>query len=145
MVATTTIFYSLIFVPLLLLIYVLGFALTAKLKFGYTWMATFRLTFTLAYVVPIYLYICIFYCYDFVRWGRLMWNQLRLRVLNREEGMRNFRMLLREKMELENEMLGLMVEFKEELKQFFEKMITDRKIGKQIDQRRIDEIVNDIK
>ena len=144
-VATTKIFYSLIFVPLLWFAYVICFGLTAKIQFGYSWTETAKVTFLLAYFLPIYLYVCIFYCYDFVRWGRLMLNQLRFRVFNRTEGMNNFRMLLKEKLELENEMMKLLSGFKEELAQFYDKMITKRKIGELIEEERIDEILREIR
>lgn len=140
-IATTKIFYSMVYVPALLLAYVVAFGLVSRLLFGKPWAVAFRLAFAMAFVLPVYLYICVVFSYDFVRYVRNAWSQVKLRVLNQSSMTLSYKDLLRQKLELEGEILGLIRTHRDELREIVETQITRRDLNHEVTEEHIRKVL----
>lgn len=143
-VATTKIFYSLIYVPVVFVIYMIVFSLVALIKYKKGFFATIRLTFICSFIIPVYLYVGVAFYYDFKRYLTYMWNQFRLRVWNKKTGMDNFKGLVKEKLQLEDEMMKVIVEYKDELKESIGNMIAKRDLNETYGEEKIEKILEEI-
>lgn len=141
MIATTKIFYSMVYVPALLVAYVVAFGLITRLVFGKPLGVAVRLAFAMAFVLPVYLYICVVFSYDFVRYVRNAWSQVKLKVLNQTSMTLSFKDLLREKLELEGEILVLIRTHREELREIVENQITRRNLNEEFTEEHIKKVL----
>jgi hypothetical protein len=140
-IATTKIFYSMVYVPALLVAYVVAFGLITRLVFGKPLGVAVRLAFAMAFVLPVYLYICVVFSYDFVRYVRNAWSQVKLKVLNQTSMTLSFKDLLREKLELEGEILVLIRTHREELREIVENQITRRNLNEEFTEEHIKKVL----
>lgn len=143
-IATTKIFYSMVYVPILLFAFALGFGLLSKVVLGKSWTEAARSAFTMAWVIPLYLYVCVVFSYDFVKYARNAWSQIKLRLLQQTTMTLSFRDLIREKMEIEGEILAIIRKHKDELHEMLEKRVSRRDLAEEITEDHIDHALANI-
>ena len=144
-VATTKIFYSLIVIPAIGTVYLIVFALLNYFTYHYSFYDTVMRTFLFTFLMPNYLYICILYSYDLVRFWQLIKVTFSFRFLNHKKQAEILKNLIKEKFYLENEILKVISHHKEELKESLSKMITNRNMEELISEEQIDQILSEIK
>lgn len=144
-IATTKIFYSLVLVPTLLLVYTLLFGVLVRRVLGYDWTAACKATLAMWFALPIYLAIATEYSYGFAKRARLMKSQLRFRLLKTDSTTSEFIGMLKEKMELEVDILKVIGAHKQELKEFVDKQITAQDLDKKLTREEIDCFIDQLK
>lgn len=143
-VATTKIFYSLVWVPTLIAVYSLLFGLYTRLWLGRSWGTAAGSAAWMSLLLPVYLFICLTVSYDFKKYAKRSVAQLRMRLLDRNSQTLNFKDLLREKLEIESGLLNTIRTHKEEIKEILEHQITSRDLKEELTAEKIEAILNDV-
>lgn len=124
--------------------YSILFGIYTKVVLRRNWAVAVSSTIWMLFLLPVYLFICLTVSYDFKKYAKRSIAQIRMRFLNKNSQTLNFKSLLREKLELESELLKIIKNHKDEIKDILENQITNRDLREELTDQKIEDILHDV-